>query len=126
MFLSNGGETLNQISLAQQLAHETDDEIVYQACVQLCLTVGETQKVVKEWKAIRARVESRKLLSKSKCKECGVNEVYQDCGNCGGCYPVDESCVKTLCLECLKDNKKAAASTATKRNTSKFIMPEKW
>ncbi len=50
---------MNQISLAQQMAHETDDYIVFQACLQLCLSVGETAWVMDEWRTIRARIERR-------------------------------------------------------------------
>lgn len=48
-----------EVTLAQQMAHETDEFKVFQACVDRCMTVAETEQMMAEWKRIRSRIENR-------------------------------------------------------------------
>lgn len=50
---------MNEINLAREMAHETDEFKVFQACVDRCLSIVETQRVMDEWKTIGARIEGR-------------------------------------------------------------------
>ncbi len=49
---------MSELSLAQQMAHETDEFKVFQACVDQCMTIAETERTMDEWKTIRARIEN--------------------------------------------------------------------
>ncbi len=52
---------MEEISLAQEMAHETDEFKVFQTCIDRCLSKAETEQVMDEWKTIRARIERRKI-----------------------------------------------------------------
>jgi hypothetical protein len=49
-------EAKAETTLAQAMADVPDEYLVFQACVDNCLTIAETETVMAEWNAIRARV----------------------------------------------------------------------
>lgn len=50
---------MDKLTLAQEMAHETDEYKVFQACVDRCMTVAEIEQITAEWKTIRSRIENR-------------------------------------------------------------------
>lgn len=48
-----------EVTLAQELACETDELKVFQACVDRCMNIEQIEQTMAEWKRIRSRVEKR-------------------------------------------------------------------
>jgi len=57
---------VSELSLAQQMAHETDEFKVFQACVEQCMTIVEIKRTMDEWRTIRTRIESPPLQLQGK------------------------------------------------------------